>query len=208
MGEVIPPGGAFSCSKLQTCAASDLPDLPASKIDSGTFNLARIPAVDDAHIPDVESLSYGAAFDASQIPDLPTSKITEGTFNSDRIPYGTVVVTFIIDGGGAAIETGEKGYLEIPFDATVEEWRLLAGTVGDITIDVWKDSYSNFPPSNADAMPGAGNEPSITAGRKAESTDLSAWTETDISKGDILAFNVDSCGTIERCTLSMSVRRK
>jgi len=205
MGELVPPGGVFTCSKLQTCAATDLPDLPASKIESGTFNVARIPDMDASKIE-------SGTFNVARIPDMDASKIESGTFNVARIPTlsfdaGTVAVTFIIDGGDAAIETGEKGHLEIPFDATIKEWRLLAGNEGDITIDVWKASYSNFPPSNADAMPGAGNEPSITAANKAEETDLSAWTETDISKGDILAYNVDSCVTIERCTLSMLIRK-
>lgn len=198
MGDLIPPRD--TCSDLSTCSASDLPDLPASKITSGTFNVLRIPDMD------ADKTTTGT-FDEERIPDLPASKINEGTFNPDRIPYGTVAITFIIDGGGAAIETGEKGHLEIPFDATIKEWRLLAGTVGDIAIDVWKDGYSAFPPTNVDTMPGAGNEPSISAAKKAEETDLSAWAEKDISKGDILAFNVDSCGTIERCTLSMLVRR-
>lgn len=44
MGELIPPSGSiFSCSLLHTCAASDFPDFPASKIDEGTFDVARIP---------------------------------------------------------------------------------------------------------------------------------------------------------------------
>lgn len=190
MGKLIPAGGAFSCSQLQTCAASDLPDWPASKVISGTFNIARIP---DSPV--------------SKIPSLPTSKITSGTFNPDRIPYGTVAIPFIIDGGNSVIVAGQKGHIEVPFDAVVTEWRLLAGTVGSIEVDVWKAVYSDFPPSSADSMPGAGNLPTITADRKAESTDLSAWTDTSISKGDIIAFNVSSCGTIERCTLSLNMRR-
>jgi len=138
---------------------------------------------------------------------MDADKIESGTFNPDRIPYGTVAIPFIIDGGNAAIAAGQKGHIEVPFDAVVTEWRLLAGTVGSIEVDVWKDTYSNFPPTSADSMPGAGNLPSISAGRKAESTNLSAWTTTSISKGDIIAFNISSCGTIERCTLSLNMRR-
>ena len=206
MGSMIPPGGAFSCSKLQTCAASDLPDLPASKIDEGTFNVARIPDMDADKI---ESGTLGVA----RVPDLDAEKITSGTFDSERIPGiagigGTAAIVFVMDGGGAAIESGEGCFLEMPFDATIKEWRLLAGTVGSIAVDVWMDTWANFPPTDADSMPGAGNEPTISAANKAEETDLSAWTETSLSKGDILEFNIDSCGTITRCTLSMLIRKE
>ena len=63
-----------------------IPPLPTTKIAEGTFDLARIPSIDDARIPDLETLSYGAAFAEGQIPNLPTSKITSGTFDDARIP--------------------------------------------------------------------------------------------------------------------------
>ena len=99
MGALTGPGlGKFTCGDLATCSISDLGTADAGDITSGTFGLARIPTMDDAHIPDLETLSYGGTFAEAQIPDLPTTKITEGTFTTARIPilptdrYGSAVL--------------------------------------------------------------------------------------------------------------------
>lgn len=99
MGALTGPGlGKFTCGDLATCSLSELGTADASDITSGTFGLARIPTMDDAHIPDLETLSYGGTFAEAQIPDLPTTKITEGTFGAARIPvlptdrYGSAVL--------------------------------------------------------------------------------------------------------------------
>ena len=73
--------------------AIDIPELPASKITSGTLGLARVPTMDDAHIPDLETLSYGSSFAVGQIPNLDAGKITTGVFSKARIGYKPVVVT-------------------------------------------------------------------------------------------------------------------
>lgn len=120
----------------------------------------------------------------------------------------TIDIVFVIDGGGSAITTGEKGHLEIPFACTLTAWTLMADVAGAIVIDIWKDSYANFPPTNADAMPGSGKEPTIVAtNQKAQDTDISDWTTVAIAAGNILAFNVDSCTTITRVVLSLKATR-
>lgn len=120
----------------------------------------------------------------------------------------TVNIAFVIDGGGAEITAGVKGFLEIPFDCTLIAWTLTADVAGAIVIDVWKDSYANFPPTNADAMPGTGKEPTIAAtNQKAQDTDISDWASTAITAGDILAFNVDSCTDITKVTLNLKATR-
>jgi hypothetical protein len=119
-----------------------------------------------------------------------------------------ITITFIIDGSGVAITTGEKGHIEIPFACTLTGWTLMADVAGAIVIDVWKDNYANFPPTNADSMSGGGKEPTIAAtNQKAQDLDISDWTTVAIAIGDILAFNVDSCTTITRATLSLKATK-
>ncbi|OQB40345.1 MAG: hypothetical protein BWY06_01234 [Candidatus Latescibacteria bacterium ADurb.Bin168] len=116
-------------------------------------------------------------------------------------------LNFIIDGGGSKITSGEKGHLVVDFACTIEAWTLLADQSGAIKIDIWKDSYSNFPPTDSDSICN-GHEPEISAsGSKAQDTDLSDWGSVSINAGDILAFNVDSCTSITRCTVALKVKR-
>lgn len=116
-------------------------------------------------------------------------------------------ITFVIDGGGSAITTGVKGDLEIPFACTLNAWTLLADASGAIKIDIWKDTYANFPPTDADSITNA-HEPEIAAsGVKAQDTDISDWADVTVDAGDILRFNVDSCATITRVTLSIKATK-
>lgn len=106
---------------------------------------------------------------------------------------------YIIDGGGSPIATGPRPAVEIPHGFTIAEVRLLADQTGSITVDIWKDSYANYPPTNADSIT-ASATPSISSGNKYSDTTLSGWTKT-ISDEDILKYNVDSCTTITWCAV-------
>ncbi len=114
-------------------------------------------------------------------------------------------LVFIIDGGGSAITTGIKGYLEIPFKCEIQRVTLLADQSGSIVIDIWKDTYASFPPDDGDSIT-ASAPPTISGALKAQDATLTAWTKT-INAGDILAFNVDSVATIERLTLVLKVKK-
>ena len=114
-------------------------------------------------------------------------------------------LTFIIDGGGEAITTGQKGHLEVPFACTIQQATMLADQTGSIVVDIWKDTFANYPPADADSIT-ASAQPTISSAVKSQDSTLSGWT-TAVTAGDILAFNVDSCSTITRVTVSLKVKK-
>lgn len=118
----------------------------------------------------------------------------------------TSAVGYTIDGNGAAITTGVAGVgLRVPFACTINSATLLADQTGSIVIDIWKDTYANFPPTVSDSIC-ASAKPTISSGVKSEDTTLTGWT-TSIAAGDVLYFNVDSCSTITNVVLVLKVTK-
>jgi hypothetical protein len=117
-----------------------------------------------------------------------------------------VAIPVVIGNGVDVISTGIVGYLEVPFACTIVAVRLLAKEAGAIVVDIWKDTYANYPPTDADTIT-ASAVPTITATNiKSEDVTLTEWT-TSIAAGNILGFNVDSVTTCTQVTLSLTVRR-
>lgn len=117
-----------------------------------------------------------------------------------------VALTFVIDGGGATITTGIKGDLEIPDDLTITRVTLLADQSGSIVVDLWVDTYANYPPTVADTIV-ASAKPTITTATKSQDVTLTGWT-VDLSAGSILRYNVDSVTTIQRCTVALRCKKR
>lgn len=117
----------------------------------------------------------------------------------------TSTIGYVFDGGGSVLTTGVKGDLSIPFACTINSVRLLADQSGSIVIDIWKDTYANYPPTVADTIT-ASAKPTITTATKSEDTTLTGWT-TAIAVGDTLRFNIDSIMTLTRVTLILKVTK-
>ena len=110
-----------------------------------------------------------------------------------------------IDNVGSVITTGIKGDTSIPFDCTINSVTMLADVSGTIVIDIWKDTFANYPPTDAESIT-ASAPPTISAATASTDNTLSGWT-TSISAGDTLRFNVDSCSSITRCVLVLKVTK-
>jgi len=141
---------------------------------------------------------------AGDIEEVPVSgglEFTDGPGLRINATHKTGTIQVIIDGGGSVITTGIKGDIEIPIACTITAATLLLDQSGSIVIDIWKDTYANFPPTDADSITAAA-PPTVSTATKSQDTTLTGWT-TSITAGDVLRFNVDSITTATRATLSL-----
>lgn len=112
----------------------------------------------------------------------------------------------VINGGGFAITTGEKKMMyRVPFNCTITGAGFLADQSTTTTIDIWKDTYANYPPTNADSITGAAPL-SSTATDKDIDTTLTGWT-TALSEGDILFVNIDANDNAQIIGIFLEVTR-
>ncbi len=146
------------------------------------------------------------------------SSITNGDLTGDVTTTGTLATTLktaaktreIVFGitSSSTLTTGVKDFLQIAYDCTVTNWTLLsvdaASTAGSIVIDIWKDTYANYPPVVGDSMIGAGTKPSLSSANKNTAAPAS-WTTTTITAGDVLGFNIDSITTLTAVKLILTV---
>lgn len=132
-------------------------------------------------------------------PQIPIS----GPASSLTIAQKTRQIDITIDNNGSVITTGVKGFRSFQVAGTITKVRMLADVVGSIVVDIWKDTFANYPPTVADTITAAA-KPTISATNKSEDTTLTGWTKS-IAAGDVFGFNVDSATTITRLTLELTV---
>lgn len=102
----------------KTWTASQIPNIAATKITSGTLDAARIPNLDASKIT-------SGTLAAARIPSLDSSKITSGTLGVDRIPTLTAAKIPSLD--ASKITSGTLGVDRIPNHSTA---KLTSGTLG------------------------------------------------------------------------------
>jgi hypothetical protein len=164
----------------------------------------------DLSLNNVENTALSTWAGSSNLTTLGT--ISSGTWNgtaltSAYLPANQKIypITLVLDGGGSAITTGAKTWVVVPYSGTITQWDITSDQTGSIVIDVWKDTYANYPPTVADTIAGS-EKPTLSSAIKNQDSDLGTWT-TSISAGDILKFNVDSVSTVEKVVLVLYVTK-
>lgn len=117
-----------------------------------------------------------------------------------------------IGDGSSVVSVGTVKGTKVDYAGTITSVTMVSlaadgtATSGSAVVDIWKDTYANYPPTVADSICAAA-KPTISAATKARDSTLTGWT-TSVSAGDFLLFNVDSCSSIKRLLvfLTISVR--
>lgn len=156
---------------------------------------------------------YGDLMVSASNPDLVAIEALAGTTGALRktaantwaLDDGTTALTFCKDNAGTVLDTGILGDLQVPFAATITGVTVLVDQTGSIVVDVWKDTYANYPPTDADSIT-ASAPPTVSSGTKSVDTTLTGWT-TSIAAGDTLRFNIDSVSAVTRVTVIIKVMR-
>lgn len=157
----------------------------------GGSPVQQVPPVDldkGGRIPQVVYTAQGPSL--GWLPtDLPTS------------------IEYVIDGNGQALGTGYKGFLVIPIWAIINDWILGADTVCTASVDVWKCTQAQYPPTVANSICG-GNLPALANANFAKGVTLTGWN-TEINQGDVVGFNVSSisAGAPTRLTIILECVR-
>jgi hypothetical protein len=209
----------FDLTEVTSAGTSDILWLGVSGVDkkiqkSNLLKNLDADTLDTYHASATPTANYIPVANASNKIDNGWLKTGSGNgIDADTLDgfhassFTKTAITFTIPDEGAAISTGIKGKagFRVPFACTITGWYLTADASGSLVVDIWKDTYGNFPPTSADTIT-ASAKPTLSSAIKAYSTTLTGWT-TSIAEGDYLIINVDSCTTCKEASLSLLVTR-
>lgn len=213
---VVVTNGTANADKIFICTTNPPITLETTGLtwDALSASAALIVQENDVDVDTaVTTLDFGTALNVTSSPageanvavDLGTGATQAAAGNHAHTPVGNWL--FVIGNGQEVISTGIKFYWRAPFAGTITRWTLLADVSGAIKVDIWKDSYANFPPTDADSITNAQEPEIVASGVKAEDDTISTWVGEDFLEGDTFAVNVDSATSVKRVMLELKYVR-
>ena len=116
------------------------------------------------------------------------------------------MLQFMINGGGVVIATGlQRGCLKVPFNCTITAAEMVGDISGSGVVDIWRDTYTNYPPVDADSIT-ASAPVTISGALKSRNTTLTGWNKNLVA-GDYLYYNVDSVTNFTWLLVTLEVTR-
>jgi hypothetical protein len=122
-----------------------------------------------------------------------------------NFPYLTAIIEHTVDGGGTTPTVGISGDVLVPFSCTITGWTIQSTITGSIVWDVWAAGFANnTPPTVANSIV-ATFPPTLSSSQGTQTSTLTNWT-TLINANTWMRFNINSVSTLQRATLSLTVR--
>lgn len=107
------------------------------------------------------------------------------------------------------LSAGDVGPITVPFPCQIIEWQLLGDVIGDLEVDIRKESFADYSQGNpsdpGDSITGL-TLPTLVAQIAALSTTLTDWSPS-IAAGEILRIYILSANGIQAATLTLKVLR-
>lgn len=100
---------------------------------------------------------------------------------------------------------GDQVYFQVDFNAVITKATVGLDVSGSIVLDIWKDTYANWPPTIADTIT-ASAKPAVSSALKSQDSTLTGWTTT-VNAGDQFVVNVDSVSGPALVMLALTLRR-
>lgn len=156
---------------------------------------------------------FGDSLTTGDNPDLvaiealagTTGGLTKTAANTWALDNFTTTITFEKDNNGTVLPVGIMGDSPVDFACTITGVKVFGDQSGSCVIDIWKDSYANYPPTVADTIVAAA-KPTISSTTKYTDATLTGWTLA-LAAGDTIRWNLDSVTSFTRLTIALKVKR-
>jgi hypothetical protein len=196
---LAPNAGTPNISSYTSLAPSFAFIAAATSTGAVTINVNGIGPINAFKWNGQQALAAGDIVSGSTYKATYNATLNGFIVDSVGVNNSTADIEFIIDGGGVAITTGVKGFIRIPWPATVVNWEMAADQTGSIAVDILRANAA-IPVTS---IVGGGNKPTLTAAQFANATAPSGWTSTSLVSNDWIGFSVTSAATMTRVTVDL-----
>lgn len=112
--------------------------------------------------------------------------------------------TWVKSSGAIAVPVNDVDAVRITQAGVIQRVTVTTkGGTGSCIIDIWKDSYGNYPTVVGDTICGS-SKPTLTGAVKYEDATLTGWV-TAVAAGDVLTFHLESSSTFRAIFIQLDI---
>lgn len=165
-------------------------DYTWAQINKATSSIADITTKSHTALTDIGSNAHSVIDNhiASVANPHSVTKTQVGLSNVVNLDLSLMNLDpFFVNGNGFAITAGEKGWIRVPRACNITGWEITLDQIATFVADLWKDTYANYPPTDADSMAFC----PISSGGAIKAQNL-AIVPVACAAGDLIKLNVDA----------------